>query len=359
VDRIAVVGGGVIGCSIAWQLARRGAAVELFDSRPLGAGATQASAGMLVPYIEGHDAGPLLALGIRSFEMYDAFVAAAAADGATAVEYRQIGTLELFTDEAHAAARQTSEHVEWVGPDALRQLEPAVTTSCVGARLVRVHRYVAVSTLIDALGNAARARGAGIHTGRGVAHVDPGAAGVRLTLADGGTLEFDRVVLCAGSWTAAVDPGDPAAGAVRPVRGQLLRLRWPGDPLRHILWGPGCYVDPWTNGTILVGATTEDVGYDERTTVAGVRDLLDAACDLLPDAWGATFLEARAGLRPGNPDGLPIVGPSRRSARLIYATGHYRNGILLAPLTAALVTGLLLDDTQDPALTALSPARLT
>jgi glycine oxidase len=363
VERIAIAGGGIIGCSVAWELARRGASVDLFDPRPLGAGATQASAGMLVPYIEGHDAGPLLELGVRSFAMYDDFVAGVAADGATSIEYRQVGSLELSTDPArHAWLRTEVEQqrggpAQWVDGDALRELEPAVTTACTGARLVEAHRYVVVATLVDALHNAASAHGARVHVGRGVAGFDPGDKSVRLTCTDGGILDFDRVILAAGCWTPAFGPDDPAARAVRPVRGQLLRLQWPTAPLTHILWGPDCYVVPWVDGTILVGATMEDVGYDERTTVAGVRDLLEGVSDLLPDAWGATFLEARVGLRPGNADGLPIIGPSSGSDRVIYATGHSRNGILLAPLTAALVGDLVVNGRVDPALARLSPGR--
>jgi glycine oxidase len=109
------------------------------------------------------------------------------------------------------------------------------------------------------------------------------------------------------------------------------------------------------NGTVLVGATVEDVGFDERTTAAGVRDLLDAVCELLPAAWGATFLEARAGLRPATPGGLPLLGPSLASDRVVYATGHYRNGILLAPLTAAVIADLVIDGREDEAVTMLRP----
>ena len=97
-----------------------------------------------------------------------------------------------------------------------------------------------------------------------------------------------------------------------------------GDtPLSHVIWGKDCYVVPWRDGTVLVGATVEEVGFDERTTAAGVRDLLDAVCELLPEAWGATFLEARAGLRPATPDALPIIGPSPSIEGVVYATGHY------------------------------------
>jgi glycine oxidase len=133
-------------------------------------------------------------------------------------------------------------------------------------------------------------------------------------------------------------------------------VRWQGSPLAKVIWGPRCYLVPWLDGTVLVGATTEHVGFDERNTVAGVRMLLDAARELLPGMEEATFLEARAGLRPATSDSLPIIGPSPTSERLVYATGHYRNGILLAPLTARLVADVI-DGRADSMLEMLSPAR--
>jgi glycine/D-amino acid oxidase-like deaminating enzyme len=125
-----------------------------------------------------------------------------------------------------------------------------------------------------------------------------------------------------------------------------------------VLWGKDCYVVPWRDGTVLVGATVEEVGFDERTTAAGVRDLLDAICELLPEAWGASFLEARAGLRPATADGLPIIGRSTHIPALVYATGHFRNGVLLAPLTSTLIADLVLDGKADPALALTAPGRL-
>jgi glycine/D-amino acid oxidase-like deaminating enzyme len=141
------------------------------------------------------------------------------------------------------------------------------------------------------------------------------------------------------------------------VRGQLLRLAWRGPSLRRVTWSDRCYVVPWEDGTLLVGATVEDAGFDERTTVAGVRDLLEAAAELVPEAWTAGFIDARAGLRPGTPDELPMVGRSCVFDNVVYATGHYRNGILLAPLTAALVAGLMIDGQDDPLLRLISPSR--
>jgi glycine oxidase len=146
-------------------------------------------------------------------------------------------------------------------------------------------------------------------------------------------------VIAAGSWSDLVGPEETG---VHPVRGQLLRLRWAGEPLPHVMWSDDCYVVPWLDGTVLVGATVEHVGFDERTTVAGVERLLSAVQRFLRAAAAATFLEARAGLRPGTANGLPVIRPSWDSPRVIYATGHYRNGILLAPLTARLV-GTMVD----------------
>jgi glycine/D-amino acid oxidase-like deaminating enzyme len=129
-----------------------------------------------------------------------------------------------------------------------------------------------------------------------------------------------------------------------------MNLRWPGEPLSTIIWGPECYIVPRTDGTLLAGATVEDVGFDERTTAAGVRDLLDAVCELLPEAWGASFLGARVGLRPATPDELPAIGPDPDVPGLVHASGHYRNGVLLAPITARVIAGWILDGRRDPCL---------
>src|SRR5205814_4878651 len=139
-----------------------------------------------------------------------------------------------------------------------------------------------------------------------------------------GTLSANAVVIAAGSWSGRIEiAGQNLRAPMRPVRGQLLRLGWIGTPLRRVVWSERCYLVPWDDGTVLVGATVEDAGFDERATVAGVRDLLEAACDLVPRAWTATFRGVRVGLRPGTPDDLPIIGPSRPDPRIVYATGQY------------------------------------
>jgi glycine oxidase len=217
------------------------------------------------------------------------------------------------------------------------------------------HAFVAAPQLVAALAEGARVRGASLVTAR-VTQVKARDEGLSVDT-DEGSFHAAWVILAAGSWSGAIDVEGGPALPVRPVRGQLLRLAWIDSHLRHTTWSARCYLVPWPDGTLLVGATVEEAGFDERTTVAGVRDLLDAACEVVPTAWKAGFIDSRAGLRPASPDGLPIVGPSTRLPGLIYATAHYRTGVLLAPLTARLVTALVLGEPADPALDALAPKR--
>jgi glycine oxidase len=361
---VIVIGGGIIGCAVTRELARRGARVKLFEARAVAAGATQASAGILAPYIEGHAHGALFDLTLRSLAMYDDFVRTVAEDSGTVIDYRRCGSLEVPADESAAdllrATADTSADagLEWLPTEHARRLEPALAPTIPGALLSPMHGYVAVSALTEALAWAALRHGAEIEAARHIRHIEPRDDRVTVTADDGGTWTAGTVVVAAGSWTSQLAPPDLAAASVRPVRGQLIRLTWTGKPLSHVIWGGDCYVVPWQDGTLLVGATVEEVGFDERTTAAGVRDLLDAVCDLIPEAWRATFVEARAGLRPATNDGLPVVGRSSHAPGVVYATGHYRNGVLLAPLTAAIVGDLVIDERDDPALAVTSPGRI-
>ena len=356
---VVVIGAGVIGCAIARELAARGLPTIVLDDRPPGGGATQASAGMLAPYVEGHDGGALRELGVRSLDLYDSWIGSIAGESGIAIEYRRIGTLEVALDSERAAAlrdeaaRPSAVTRLWLSSDQARSSYPALG-AVAGALSTPAHGYVDARQLVDALTRAAERRGATFR--RTTVHAI-NRTGFDLTVTTSSeVLSASTVVLAAGAWTNRIDIG-ATAPPLRPVRGQLLHLGWRGDPIDSILWGPHCYIVPRLDGSLLVGATVEEVGFDERTTVEGIRSLLDAACELLPEATDATFLDARVGLRPATPDDLPAVGPDSAVEGLVHATGHYRNGVLLTPLTAVLVADWITKGTRDPALDLLRPER--
>ena len=173
----------------------------------------------------------------------------------------------------------------------------------------------------------------------------------------GHTLSADAVIVAAGSWSGGIPMSPALSPPVRPVRGQLLQLRFSEPPLSHVIWGASVYLVPWEDGRVLVGATVEDVGFDARVTVAGVRQLLDVAEALVPMTASAVLDGARAGLRPATPDQLPIIGPSSTMPGVYFATGHYRSGVLLAPLTASMMADLVLDGRESAELALVRPDR--
>ncbi len=358
-----VVGAGIIGCAVAYELARRGARVQVIDRRQVGQGATQASAGVLAPYLEAHER-PLVELGARSLALYDEFVARVVEDSGAAVQYVRSGTLEVADGAASFARLQARGRaygasgvpVEVLAGAALRAAEPRLAEHIAGGLLVHPHGFVGATDLAGALQRAAAAHGVTFVTATAVARVSR--QGGELSVDTGGdVIACERVVLAAGSWTGQVEVDGGETIPVRPVRGQLLHLGWPARALSRVVWAAHCYLVPWTDGTVLAGATIEDVGFEERVTVTGVRQLLEMAQAIIPGVGEAWFREARVGLRPATPDELPVVGASTRLPGLVYATGHYRNGILLAPLTAALVADLVLDEQDDPALGMMAPSR--
>jgi glycine oxidase len=362
---IVVIGAGIVGCSVAYELARRGASVQIVDDRPAGMGATQASAGVLAPYIEAREEGPLLELTIRSLDLFDNFIAQVSSVSGVPVMYRRTGTLDVAVSEdtlrrfRQSAAMLAGRGVEAELLDAVqaRAEEPHLADGILGALRISAHGFVGAAELTKALAAAARRHGAQlIEHGRVVRISDD--SGELVVKTERGSLTGNGVVLAAGSWSGQIEiEGATARVPVRPVRGQLVQLAWQGPRLRRVTWSERCYLVPWDDGTLLVGATMEEAGFDERTTTAGVRDLIEAACELVPHAWAATFVSARAGLRPTSADELPVIGASSILPNLMYATGHYRNGVLLSPITAQLVADAMLEDRIDPLLSATSPQR--
>jgi glycine oxidase len=362
---IVVIGAGIVGCAISYELARRGASVQIVDDRPAGMGATQASAGVLAPYIEARNEGPLLELTVRSLDLFEQFMARVTSASGIPVMYRRTGTLDVAMNEetmgrfraasgALAARGVASELFDARGA---RSEEPHLNGDVLGGLLIPSHGFVAAAELTRALAAAARQHGAQLIERRRVVRISR-SDGDLVVATDRGSLIGNGVVVAAGSWSGQIEiEGVAVPVPVRPVRGQLLQLAWNGRLLGRVIWSERCYLVPWQDGTVLVGATVEEAGFDERTTTVGVRELIDAACELVPQARTAAFVAARAGLRPASADELPVIGPSSVMPNIMYATGHYRNGVLLAPLTAELVADAMLENRFDPLLAATNPQR--
>jgi glycine oxidase len=362
---ILIVGAGIVGCAIAYELASRGARVSIVDSRGVGSGATRASAGILAPYIEGHLA-PLRTLCTQSLAIYDDFIDRVAADSGYDIEYQRTGTLQVAVNDEEAGALCASARTlsdlgvahRLLDGSEVRNLEPQLRADVVAGVLVPEHGYVVAGVLTRALAEAAMKHGASFTTAAVL--LVRGGATPEVVTADG-TLHADAVVIAAGSWSGSLAGralGAGVAQSIRPIRGQLLRLGLAAPPATRVIWGSGCYVVPRRHGMVLAGATVEDVGFDETATAAGVQHLLAESAALLPILRQASFEGVRVGLRPMTDDELPAIGPSSTERHVFYASGHYRNGILLAPLTAALMADLLLEGRERPELAIARADRL-
>jgi glycine oxidase len=352
---VVVVGGGIVGLSCAWRLAQRGARVAVIERGEPGCGATRVAAGMLAPVGELSFGEPeLLELTLAAALLYPEFVAEVEAASGAETGYEELGALHIALDRDEAAQlrrvhdlqRSLELEAEWLPPRRCRDLEPGLPPSFHGGVLAPGEAAVDPRALTLALIGALRAEGAEVLTGTEVVvgiFEGERIAGVRIK---SGELRAETVVLANGAWSGAT-PWLPehARPPVRPVKGQVLELRRrDGEPpARHILASERVYLVPRGDGRLIVGATVEEMGYDTAVTAGGVHELLREAYRLLPDVAEMELVDAIAGLRPGTLDNLPIVGPGAIDG-LVLATGHFRNGILLAPLAAQAVADLLSAD---------------
>jgi glycine oxidase len=354
-----VVGGGVIGLSIAWQAARRGLRTVVVDPAP-GGGASYVAAGMLAPVMElQYGEQELLRLSLTSAQRYPSFVAELERDSGRSAGYRTCGTLAIALDsddralltELHAFQSSLGLPSQWLTSRECRRLEPMLAPAIRGGLHVEGDHQIDNRMLTLALLAAGERRGVDLVRQQAAELVvEHGtAAGVRL--ADGTVMRAASIVLAAGCWSGSL-AGLPqeVTPPVRPVKGQILRLQVPeayapflSRNVRGVVKGSDVYLVPRIHGELVVGATTEEMGYDTQVTAGGVYQLLRDARDLVPGISELPLVESRAGLRPGSPDNAPMIGPSALPG-LMVATGHYRHGMLLTPVTAdavaeALVTG--------------------
>jgi glycine oxidase len=348
-----VVGAGVIGLSAAWRAARRGASVIVVDRAQPPAGATRVAAGMLAPIGELSFGEPeLLQVTLAAAELYPSFVAELEAATGLGTGYTRHGALHVALDRDEAAGlrrihelqRSLGLGAEWLPPRRCRELEPALTPALNGGVHAPEEGAVDPRRLTAALLAALAAEGVEVRTGTEVSA--PLLRGERLEgvrTSAGEELRARFVVAAMGAWSGARSwLPEEARPPVRPVKGQIVELRSPEGrpPCERIVASERVYLVPREDGRLIAGATVEERGFDTTVTAGGVHEVLREAYRLLPDVAEMELVEAMAGLRPGTPDNLPVVGPGPIEG-LVLACGHYRNGILLAPHTAEVVAGLL------------------
>jgi glycine oxidase len=363
------VGGGVIGLASAWRAAQAGARVCVLERAEPPAGATNVAAGMLAPVGElSYGERDLLAMMLASGALWPDFVAEVEAASGVETGFRATGALHvaLDRDEAgelrrrHELQQELGLEAEWLTPTRCRDLEPGLTPTFVGGVLAGGDASVDPRALALALAAALREAGGELRTGTEV--IDGLWDGERLVgvRTDGEEIHADNVVLSNGAWSGQT-PWLPAEARpnVRPVKGEVIELRpREGEPLpaERIIASERIYLVPRTDGRLIAGATQEERGFDTTVTAGGVHELLREAYRILPDVAEMELVGMVAGLRPGTPDNLPIVGRGAVDG-LVLATGHFRNGIMLAPITAEAVAAALADRPVPASMAPADPGR--
>lgn len=357
---VVIVGGGVIGCAIAYELAVAGARVTLLERNALAREASWASAGIISS--PGPGSGDL---GLRSFRRYPALIAAVEETAGMRTGWNPTGeTTVIGADDDPRGLqdlmewqRQHGLKIAWLEGAALREHEPALA-SHIGmgiydpdAGSLRVH------LLAQALARAATAHGATIRAYTPVLAIETAGGRITGVRTETGGVAADVVVLAAGAWSKTLAEMTGLHVPTRPVHGQMLAIADAPVGLRTVVAGFGGYFLPRADGTIAVGATQEETGFAKRVTPHGVSDLIALVERVVPALNGGTLAETWSGLRPGNPDGNPIIGPAPGRDGLWIATGHFRSGALLAAATGELVAAGILSGIPDPLLATASPAR--
>jgi glycine oxidase len=365
---VAIIGGGVIGLAIAWRLAQRGAEVTVFDKGQAGSGASHAAAGMLAAHLEAEPREEnLVALNRASQQMWPAFAGELEAASGMSVDMRTEGTLLLALtgdDQSrlkHILAFQKSLGLplDWLTAAEVRRREPHLASTISGAIFSPQDHQVDNRSVAVALRGAALKAGVTLNENNPVERIVTTDSRVTGVVSGGQTVAADIVILAAGAWSRGI-AGLPASSLppVRPVKGQMLALRMdPQAPLlTHVVWAPGAYLVPRKDGRLLIGATVEENGFDPHLTAGGQLALLEATWRALPGIEELPIHEQWVGFRPGSRDDAPIIGESSLPG-LVYATGHYRNGILLTPITADAVASLVMEGKADPRVANFSFAR--
>ena len=365
---VVIVGGGVIGLAIARALVRRGVHdVTLIERAGLGAEASSAAAGMLAPQAEADREDAFFRLTCRSRDMYPGFAADLLTETGIDIELETTGTLYLgFTEhdvhELQERYRWQSDAgltVQMLSADEAHALEPNIGPDVQLALKFPFDTQVENKRLVTALSIANQKAGVKLFTETTVVSLqikDGKISGIETTR---GGIATENVVIAGGAWVSELGVPDKALPdiGIEPVRGQMLCFDANPPVARHVIYSPRGYVVPRRDGRLLAGSTTEFAGFDRRVTAAGIQSITNAALEICPVVSRLSLVASWAGLRPRAADGLPVLGPCAEIAGVFYATGHYRNGILLAPLTGEILAAAITGKDFDPALETFSPDR--
>ncbi|MFI5173308.1 MAG: glycine oxidase ThiO [Terriglobia bacterium] len=347
---VIIVGAGIIGMSIAWKLAQKKLHVLVLERNEPGREASYASAGMLAPYTEAEEDTPLLRLAIASRGIYPEFLGEIESETGMSAHYRDEGALFLALDEHEVKTLESRFEwqkkmgfaVERLQGRELQSAEPALSSSIKLALFYPGDHQLDNRAWLAALQAALKKRGVEIRTGIQVHRLSHEGGRVTGVEADRERISAKVTVLAAGAWSPAVETGTRESLPVYPTRGQIVAVKSPQPLFRHTLRYEGGYVAVFPEGRLLLGGTMEDVGYSKANTVSALQNILARAGDYAPAIGSCEWVEAWSGLRPNTRDHFPILGRSSCEG-LVYATGHFRNGILLTPITATAISDLIVN----------------
>ncbi|MDX2030572.1 MAG: glycine oxidase ThiO [Blastocatellia bacterium] len=364
----AIIGGGVIGCSIAWRLAQNGMRVVVIERGEMGREASWAAGGILGPLAEADRADEFHHLAAASRAMYPEFARELQEASGIDIEYRTEGTLHLAlaeADEVELEHRWSWQHaaglnVKRLNRDCVLKLEPAINPAVRWALKFPDDHQVDNRRLAKAVEIAAKRAGATMLPLTEAAGLLSNGAEIRGVRTSRGEIPARTVILAAGSWSTQIEPAGNLQ--IEPVRGQMISLEMPDAPISHVIYSCRAYLVPRHSGYVIAGSTTENVGYDKRVTAGGIASIIERAVEIAPALAAQPIVETWAGLRPKlRPDlahdEWPVLGRRHGADGLIYATGHYRNGILLTPITARIVSELALRGASAIDIGPFSPMR--
>ena len=365
---VVIAGGGVIGLAVARALTLRGIKdVLVIERGTLGAEASSAAAGMLAPQAEADAADEFFKLCCRSRDMYAQFAEALYEESGINIELDTTGTLYLaFTEHD----REEIEHrfnwqtraglfVDKLSVTDLRQLEPCISNHVIAGLKFPLDIQVENRRLVSALASSNALAGVKLNIGTAVQSVHLERGHVKGVETSRGFVGTDTVVLAGGAWTSFIAGLDQALPkiTIEPVRGQMISFGCNPSLTRHVIYSPRGYIVPRRDGRLLAGSTTENAGFDKSVTAGAIYSVLSHALEISPTISSLPLIDSWAGLRPRSPDDLPVLGPCAAVRGLVYATGHYRNGILLAPLTGELIATAIADNVVPPLMGTFVPDR--